>query len=104
MTLKLETNQMRINEKHEDHNHSPKWDKIKVNKFRQFLFTEAEKVTDKNLIEIFSDAILRPEFKPIAHKLKYKKFENGMRARRKRKFPNLEFYGKGHATCTFRTN
>ena len=104
MTLNLETNQMRINEKHENHNHPPRWEKIKVNKFRQFLFTEAESVTDKNLIEIFSDAILRPEFKPIAHKLKYKKFECGMRARRKRKFPNLEFHGKGHETCTFRTN
>ena len=94
---------MRINEKHGDHNHSPRWDKIKINKFRQFLFVEAESVTNKTLIEIFSDAILRPEFKPIAHKLKYKKFEVGMRARRKRKYPNLIFHGKGHETCTFRT-
>ena len=103
MTLNLETNQMRINEKHENHNHPPRWEKIKVNKFRQFLFNEAESVTDKNLIEIFSDAILRPEFKPIANKLEYKKIESGMRGRRKRKHPNLIFHGKGHETSTFRT-
>ena len=92
---------MRINENHEDHNHSPRWERIKVNKFRQFLFNEAESATDKTLFEIFSDAILRPEFKPIAHKLKYKKVEGGMRNRRKRKYPNLIFHGKGHETCTF---
>ena len=94
---------MRINKNHEDHNHSPRWERIKVNKFRQFLFNEAERVTDKTLFEIFSDAILNPEFKPVAHKLKYKKVENGMRGRRKRKYPNLIFHGKGHETCTFRT-
>ena len=95
---------MKLNENHEGHNHSQRWERIKVNKFRQFLFKEAESVTDKSLSEIFSDVSLRPEFKPIAHKMKYKKFECGMRARRKRKFPNLEFYGKGHETCTFKTN
>ena len=94
---------MRINKNHEDHNHSPRWERIKVNKLRQFIFNEAEIVTDKTLFEIFSDAILRPEFKPVAHKLKYKKVESGMRARRKRKYPNLIFHGKGHETCTFRT-
>ena len=95
---------MRINKNHEGHNHSPRWERIKVNKFRQFLFKEAESVTDKTLSEIFSDVSLRPEFKPIAHKLEYKKVENGMRGRRKRKHPNLIFHGKGHETCTFRTN
>ena len=80
---------MRINEKREDHNHSPRWERIKVNKFRQFLFKEAESVTDKTLFEIFSDASLRPEFKPIAQKLKYKKVESSMRARRKRKYPKM---------------
>ena len=93
---------MRINKNHEDHNHSQRWERIKVNKLRQFLFNEAESVTDKTLFEIFSDAILTPEFKPIAHKLKYKKVEGGMRNRRKRKYPNLIFHGKGHETCTFR--
>ena len=103
MTLNLETNQMRINEKNKGHNHSPRWDEIKVNQFRQFIFNEAESVTAKNFIEIFSDAILRPEFKPVAHKLEYKKVESGMRGRRKRKHPNLIFHGKGHETCTFRS-
>ena len=87
--LNLETNQLRMNPKHENHNHCQRWERIKVNKFRLVLFNEAETVLDKTLFEIFFDAKLRPEFVSISHLVKYKKVESGMRSRRKRNYPNI---------------
>ena len=80
---------MRLNENHEDHNHSERCERIKVNKFRQVLYDEAESVLDKTLFEIFFDAKLRPEWISISHLVQYKKVESGMRGRRKRNFPKI---------------
>ena len=81
---------MRVNKNHEAHNHSPRWERIKVNKFRQVLFDEAESVLDKTLFEIFFDAKLRPEWKSISHLVQYKKVESGMRGRRKEIFQTFQ--------------
>ena len=68
-TLHRATNQMVIKK---PHNHPPRWEKIQVNRLRQFILSAAECVSDKTLHEIFVDITIEDEYEDICHLVNYK--------------------------------